>query len=83
MDLAGRPFTGAQVRIQIERSDFVRLIGISPDGMYNFCCLSWGSNLHVLDLVGPNITSTNYRFRIPGPEEKARVLVDFKEVPCR
>lgn len=82
LDLSGRPFTGAQVRIRVEKSDFVRLVGISLDGMYNFCCLNLGSNLHVVDLVGPDITSMSYRFRTPGREGKERVLVDFKEVAC-
>jgi hypothetical protein len=83
LDRNGNPFTQAQVRIRIEKSDFVRLVGISPDGMYNFCCLSLGSNWHLVDLVGSNITSTVYKFQTPGWEGKQRVLVDFKEVSCR
>jgi len=83
-DLSGRPFSGATVHLYIANSNWETYVSVAADGIYNFCCLAFNPhNLHVVELIGGNISTVQrYSFYLTNLDQ-SRVLVDFYEVPCR
>lgn len=82
-DRNGGRFSNAQVHLYIKASNLEWYLRPAADGIYTFCCLAYSMhNLHVVELVGNNVSTTRtYEFYINDLNQN-KVLVDFYEVPC-